>query len=101
LVQCDFKNSLLIKWIQETECAERFHLLGSIEEAPRFLAGMDIFCLSSLGESSSYALVEPMARGVPAVVTDVDAALEIIAQKKPDNPLRSIAYLIATIKNMQ
>lgn len=31
----------------------------------------------------------------------VDAALKLIAQKKPDNPLRSIAYLIATIKNMQ
>lgn len=31
----------------------------------------------------------------------VDAALNVIAQKRPDNPLRSIAYLIATIKNMK
>ncbi|MBK8574332.1 MAG: hypothetical protein IPN90_01180 [Elusimicrobia bacterium] len=31
----------------------------------------------------------------------VDAALKLIAQKRPDNPLRSIAYLIATIKNIE
>nr|MBP9128317.1 hypothetical protein [Elusimicrobiota bacterium] len=31
----------------------------------------------------------------------VDAALKLIAQKNPDNPLRSIAYLIATVKNMK
>ena len=31
----------------------------------------------------------------------VDAALRLITQKNPDNPLRSIAYLIATIKAMK
>ncbi len=31
----------------------------------------------------------------------VKAATKLIAQKRPDNPLRSIAYLIGTIKNME
>lgn len=31
----------------------------------------------------------------------IDAALKIVADKNPDNPLRSMAYLIGTIKNMK
>ncbi|MBK8574333.1 MAG: glycosyltransferase [Elusimicrobia bacterium] len=72
------ENTLLMKWIQETGAPDRFHLLGPIEDAPRFLAGLDIFCLSSLGESSSYALMEAMACGVPAVVTDVGDARDVV-----------------------
>lgn len=72
------ENPLLMKWIQETGVSDRFHLLGSIEDAPRFLAGLDIFCLSSLGESSSYALAEAMACGVPSVVTDAGDARDVV-----------------------
>lgn len=31
----------------------------------------------------------------------IDAALKIVAEKNPDNPLRSMAYLIGTIKNLK
>lgn len=74
------ENPLLMKWIQETGVPERFHLLGSIDNAPRFLAGLDIFCLSSLGESSSYALAEAMACGVPAVATNVGDARDVVGE---------------------
>lgn len=74
------KNPLLMKWIQETGLSERFHLLGPIDDAPHFLAGLDIFCLSSVGESSSYALAEAMACGVPAVVTDVGDSRALLGE---------------------
>lgn len=31
----------------------------------------------------------------------IDAALKIVAAKNPDNPLRTMAYLIGTIKNLR
>lgn len=74
------ENPQLMKWIKETGVPERFHLLGAIQDAPRFLAGLDIFCLSSLGESSSYALAEAMACGVPAVATDVGDARDVVGE---------------------
>ncbi|HMX95660.1 MAG TPA: glycosyltransferase, partial [Elusimicrobiota bacterium] len=82
--------SLLMKWVRETGAPERFHLLGSVEDAPHFLAGLDVFCLSSRGESSSYALAEAMACGVPAVATDVGDARVLLGDSgvivRPSDP---------------
>lgn len=71
-------NSLLMEWVRQTGAADRIHLLGPVEDSPGFLAGLDLFCLSSVGESSSYALAEAMACGIPAVATDVGDARDVV-----------------------
>jgi glycosyltransferase involved in cell wall biosynthesis len=74
------ENGLLMQWIAETGRPERFHPMGPVEDTPSFLAALDIFCLSSVGESSSYALAEAMACGVPAVVTNVGDARDVVGE---------------------
>lgn len=74
----DKKNSTLMNWIGETGFSDRFHPIGVLETPHLFLSSLDIFCLSSVGESSSYALAEAMACGVPAVVTDVGDSRQVL-----------------------
>jgi glycosyltransferase involved in cell wall biosynthesis len=72
------ENSVLMEWVRQTGAADRVHLLGPVEDTPGFLAGLDLFCLSSIGESSSYALAEAMACGIPAVATNVGDARDVV-----------------------
>jgi glycosyltransferase involved in cell wall biosynthesis len=44
---------------------------GFVDEPRAFLAGVDVFCLSSRSEALPFALLEAMAEGLPCVVTDV------------------------------
>jgi glycosyltransferase involved in cell wall biosynthesis len=46
-----------------------FH--GFVSDVPAFLAGLDVFCLSSRREALPLALLEAMAAGLPCVATDV------------------------------
>jgi len=58
--------------------AGRFFLLGRVNDAWRYLAGLDVFVLSSVKEGFPWALLEAMAAMVPAVATCVGAVPEII-----------------------
>lgn len=49
---------------------------GSRDDVPELLPALDVFCLSSLHEGLSIALVEAMASGVPAVCTAVGGVPE-------------------------
>ena len=44
---------------------------GFISDARRFLAGIDVFCLSSRHEALPLVLLEAMSEGLPCVATDV------------------------------
>lgn len=44
---------------------------GFVEDARGFLAGLDVFCLSSRREALPLVLLEAMAEGLPCVATDV------------------------------
>jgi glycosyltransferase involved in cell wall biosynthesis len=57
---------------------DRFEFLGSQPDPARILAGCDVFTLSSLHEGLSIALLEAIALGLPAVVTDVGANALVI-----------------------
>jgi glycosyltransferase involved in cell wall biosynthesis len=71
-------NHILMQWIDETGFPERFHMLGMVKDTPPFLSSLDIFCLSSVGESSSYSLAEALACEVPSVVTDVGDSRHVL-----------------------
>jgi glycosyltransferase involved in cell wall biosynthesis len=66
----DRGNATLVRWINASGAADRFRLLGEVEDVPAFWASLDAACLTSVGESSPYALAEAMACGVPCVATD-------------------------------
>jgi glycosyltransferase involved in cell wall biosynthesis len=46
---------------------------GHVDDGPGFLAGLDLFCLSSRHEAMPLVLLEAMAAGLPCVATDVGA----------------------------
>ncbi len=56
---------------------ERIFLLGKREDIPQLLQAADIFVFASLRESSPVAVIEAMASGLPAVVTDIPAMRDL------------------------
>ena len=61
----------LVALAQRPGLADRAHVLGFREDVPRLLGAMDVFCLPSLFEGISNALLEAMAMARPCVATDV------------------------------
>jgi L-malate glycosyltransferase len=51
---------------------------GFREDAPRVATAFDVFALSSVNEGLSIALIEAMALGKPAVVTDAGGVSEVV-----------------------
>lgn len=66
--------------------------LGSIENVAPWLQASDIFVLPSIAEGLSVAMLEAMACGLPALVTDVGGARQVIVDREngwlipPENP---------------
>lgn len=69
-------------------------MAGFREDVPRVVAACEVFALASLQEGLSIALIEAMALGKPAVVTDVGGLPEVITHDQegllvpPRNPQR-------------
>ena len=59
--------------IRERGLQDRFRLIGSTDDVPGFLAGLDVAVLPSHAEGMSNALLEYMASGRAVVATDVGA----------------------------
>ena len=72
------ENKALSGWIESAGIRENCHLLGSRDDIPHVMAGMDINTLSSIGEAFPNVLGEAMACGVPCVATDVGDSSLII-----------------------
>jgi glycosyltransferase involved in cell wall biosynthesis len=58
---------------------DRFVLLGFREDAPRLIAGADLFVLASSHEGLPVTLMEAFALGVPAVVTSAGGIVEAVS----------------------
>jgi glycosyltransferase involved in cell wall biosynthesis len=64
--------------VARSTVSSRFEMLGYHEDPPAVLVGADAFTLSSRTEGLSIALLEAMALGLPAVVTDVGANRAVV-----------------------
>lgn len=85
---CSWENSELVKWIEDAQVRERFHLLGRRSDVAEILAGFDVFCLSSSLEGFPNVLGEAMASGVICVSTAAGAAREIVADDSRIAPIK-------------
>ena len=76
-------------WAQELEeeiekkgLGAHFVFTGFAEDIPGLMRALDIFCLPSLSEGFSRALLEAMACGLPAIATEVGGNAEIVQDGK-------------------
>ena len=69
--QITLQNETLARWVRETGCPERFHLLGERLDVERVHAALDLEVSSSVSEAFSNSIGEALCCGVPCVVTDV------------------------------
>jgi len=63
---------------RETGIGGHVEFLGSVRDPARLLGGLDVFVLPSHVEGMSNGLLEAMAAGLPAVVTDVGGNAEVV-----------------------
>jgi len=63
---------------RELGVADRVKFLGIRSDIPDLMRSADVFALTSLSEAASLTLLEAMASGLPAVVTDVGGNGEIV-----------------------
>ena len=62
---------------------QRVRFLGQLGDVNAFLAGLDVFVLSSVSsEGLPLSILEAMATGLPVVATDVAGAREVIADQQ-------------------
>lgn len=64
--------------IEKLNLSENVFLLGSVEEAARYLKAADIFVLASRSEGMPYVLIEALIANIPVVATGVGGIPEVI-----------------------
>lgn len=67
------------------DCRDKIFFTGHREDAAAVISQLDLFCLPSSFEGMSNSLMEAMSFGVPVVVSDIPANLELV--KHEDNGL--------------
>jgi len=66
----------------KTAAGEGVIFYGAVDDVSPFLQAADLFILPSVAEGLSIALLEAMASGVPAVVTRLAGALDLVEHRK-------------------
>ncbi|HKP73036.1 MAG TPA: glycosyltransferase, partial [Pyrinomonadaceae bacterium] len=66
-----------VNYCREQGIGERVHFLGKRADVPDVLAALDVFVFSSRKDTFGVAVVEAMLKGVPSVVSDIGALLEV------------------------
>ena len=78
------ERAAIIAEAERLGVAGRMTLPGFVRDPVRYMAGFDIFALSSDSEQFPISLVEAMACGLPGLVTDVgDTAAMVAAENRP------------------
>lgn len=85
------ERSLIESARDRLDLREIVYLLGSREEASRYLLAFDSFVLPSTKEGMAFALLEAMAAGLPCITTDVGANRWVLGETgwivPPQNPI--------------
>jgi len=69
-------RALLERRARDLELGDRVHFLGLRNDVSEILSDSDVFVHAALSEACSYAILESMAAGIPAVVCEAGAARE-------------------------
>src|SRR5919204_68745 len=87
------------RWLGERRCVVLLpvQLLGHRNDVPRLLAAADFFLLVSKREGLSFALLEAMAHGLPAIVADVCENVEAVGDSGLAVPYGDEAALAAAL----
>jgi glycosyltransferase involved in cell wall biosynthesis len=84
----------------EAEPGGRLRLLGARSDVSRLLSAADVFVVTSSREGLSFALLEALAAGVPAVVTELPENVEAVGEAGvavPFGDVRGFADALARI----
>lgn len=73
---------------------------GFVSDPRRFLAGVDLFCLSSRREALPLVLLEAMAEGLPCVATDVGDVRQAVGEAAVVVPPGNVAALAAALHDL-
>lgn len=71
-------NAAVADWLERYQLTEHVSLLGERSDVASLIAGLDLFCSSSLSEGFPNAIGEAMACGIPCVTTDAGASPDIV-----------------------
>ena len=74
------QRDYLERFARDVGCEDHVRFLGHRPDVDRWLALMDVFCLASAFEGMSNSLMEAMAAGKPAVVSDIPPNRELVMQ---------------------
>jgi glycosyltransferase involved in cell wall biosynthesis len=74
---------VLRRRLDEAGLLDRVHFAGSVrlEDLPTFYRAADVYLTASLSDGSSVSLLEAMACGLPAVVSDIPGNREWVSQE--------------------
>lgn len=71
-------GEVLKKLISELKLEKHVHLIGFITDKDRFFSEIDVFAFASLSEGFGIVVLEAMAAGKPAVVSNISPLKDII-----------------------
>lgn len=99
----NMESDPLKRQIEESPMRDRFHLTGFRQDAASIVGGCDVSVLPALKrEGLPKVVIESMAYGVPAIVTDSGGSPELIEQGRsglivPPGDAKAIADAISTL----
>jgi len=101
------ERSKLVELAKVLIINDRVHLMGHLDDIPRFLQGLDIFVLPSSSEAHPNALLEAMACGLPCIATEVGGVSEVMVGDGPvgrvikPEDLTDLVHAIAELADSQ
>jgi glycosyltransferase involved in cell wall biosynthesis len=90
------ENAHLQAMIDETGCAECFHLLGERRDMADIQAALDIAVSASTSEAFSNSIGEALACGVPVVTTDIGDSARLVGDAGRVVPVNDSAAIAAS-----
>ena len=94
------ETSLFADALADPVLGTRLHLLGRRSRVERFMAGLDVFCLTSLSEGFPNVLGEAMACGVPCITTNTGDCRDIVGETGLIISPADVAGLVEALRSL-